>query len=413
MVGRKSSIPETVPYWLATTAVEFVGTVAKTEPTHGGPMPSPAVSAQASPMVRADRKCPRRELSLDPSKFASEKMTLKFSDDGRLSSSEGNSVGVGPVIVSSVASLAGTAAAAAGGLLGVREVASGKDGVTDRKSESFPDQELLTQILQAQESASARLASVDPTVAGADQEVKAISDLLGALASERTRLEAAKANWSAPGKTTVQSFSYILDASELPSPVQLDPAAASPLAGPAAEVWQNLHVMATIELTEEDAQNQTAPGHDDTKIFFRRPQPATLKVWSRVDSGESWHAVLVSSAPIDLVDKRSPHESLQISEGSLFSNADIAITFGDNGTPTAVTSDQQRGLAAALTAISGATKDLTGGVTAVSDLSGAWQKAAPSAASRQIAALTEEQQRLTLLAEIKALQNPAQPPAKT
>ena len=164
--------------------------------------------------------------------------------------------------------------------------------------------------------------------------------------------------------------------------------------------------MATIELTAEDAQNRSGPSGDDGRIFFRRPQPATLTVWSRVDNGNSWTAVPVSSAPIDLLDKRSPHESLQVSKGSLFSNEDIAITFGENGTPTAITSDEQRGFAALLTALSGATKDLTGGVTAVSDLTGAWQKAVPSASSRQIAALTEEKQRLTLLADIKTLQSP-------
>lgn len=409
MVGRKVSVPETVPYWLATTAIEFVGTVTKTEPAHDGPAPPPVVSAQATPMVRADRKCPRRDLSLDPSKFASEKMTLKFTEDGRLSSSEGNSVGVGPVIVSSLATLAGTAAAA-GGFLGVRAIAPAEDGAPTPKSDSFSDQGLLTHTIEAQRSVSARLAAVDPTATGADQEIKAISDLLGALASERTRLEAAKATWSAPGKTTIQSFSYILDASELPTADQLDPAADPPLTGAAADVWQNLHVMATIELTAEDSRNQSDPRSDDKKIFFRRPQPATLKVWSRVDHGKAWTAVIVTSAPIDLVDKRSPHEWLQISAGSLFSNEDIAITFGDNGTPTTVTSDEQRGLAAALTAISGATKDLTGGATAVSDLTGAWQKAVPSATSRQIAALTEEKQRLTLLADIKALQSPAKTP---
>jgi hypothetical protein len=408
MFGRRVSLAETVPYWLATTAIEFVGTVTTNVPAHGGPPPPPAVSAQATPIVRADQKCPRRELSLDPSKFASEKMTLKFTEDGRLSSSEGNSVGVGPVIVSSLATLAGTAATAAIHVAGAHLLLADETlAASTPPVDPFPDQGLLDDTIEAQRSVGARLATFDPAATGADEEIKVISDLLDALASERTRLEAAKLAWSAPGKTTIQSFSYILDARELPTADQLSPAPGTTLTGTVADVWHNLHIMATIELAAEASRNPSNPSPNVQSIFFRRPQAATLKVWSRVDGGETWTAVPVSSAPIDLLDERSPHESLQVSQGHLFSNEDIAITFGENGTPATITSDEQHGLSALLTALSGVTKDFTGGVTAASDLTGAWQKAVPSASSRQIAALTEEKERLSLLADIKALQSPA------
>ena len=166
MVGHNESYAETVPYWLATTAIEFVGTVTTSAPAHGGPPPPAAFSAQATTMVRADRKCPRREVSLDPSKFASEKVTLKFTEDGRLSSSEGNSIGAGPVIVSSLATLVGTAAAAARDVMGVLPVPpedGPQDAVLVPDAEPYPDEGLLDDTIRAQQSVSARLTALDPT----------------------------------------------------------------------------------------------------------------------------------------------------------------------------------------------------------------------------------------------------------
>ncbi|MET3808454.1 hypothetical protein ABIB25_005483 [Nakamurella sp. UYEF19] len=386
------SATENFHYRLPTTAVQFTGTRTVTKPAHGSG--STTWSAEATQLVRADLMGNPLVLAVEEEFFADSEFTLHFSEDGRLTGSSTEFTGQGPKLLGAVAALVGE-------LVPILSIFKSVD------DGAFPQQALLDG-LTAQEDALAQTLSGLLTDVAADRlppaaGLDAIQKALTLVSGQLTRLRAERAQWLSDGESVVETHTVVLDIAELPTAEHFENAFDAQTYPRAWEVWDTLHLMATIphapdSQTSDDPFQQGA----EEQIWYRRPRRSQLTVWT-CDKDRSNPSV-VRRTDTDILDKRCDHAGLPLAKGGLFSHSSASVTMGDAGTPIVIGNARSSGAGDALAALAGVPKAFAGGIN---DLQGAitgvtGPKVDPAAA--ELAQLKAKKDKLQLLGEIAALQ---------
>jgi hypothetical protein len=397
-------------YWLATSAVQFTGTKTVTTYPHGN-RPQTRCSAQASLIVRADQVAGPVALEIDESHFAEAKLALGFTEDGRLTSSDLSTTGQGTQLLGAVASIIGDIAPLASGAFITADQADLIDVIRP-----FPQADLLKRLTEDEDElakciddisrrAVGNLQSADPSTASTFAILEKALELVG---KQRDRLTLESVAWAA-GKDAVETFAFYLDSHDWPSRQQLFDGLSGESNQAARRIWDSLQVMVSVESLNEGAHQAFQQGPDapfqqgaETNLWYRWPTRARLSVWNKSTVADR-EPTLVSSSEVGVLGRESPICSVPLRRGGLFSHNEISVNLGSNGTPAAITTDRDPGLAAALAALAGTPKLISTGISDSGGISTAWDKVVPSATTRETDELGATKARLQLLADIAKL----------
>jgi len=353
--------------------------------------------ATAALTVRPDRVQPPVRLTISEDFFGKSKTTLKLTEDGRLSGTDVAWTGEGSKIIGAIANLAGV----------VAKVAPLAYAAEDAPPEqAFPHQQLLDDLAAKEDELAGELAALDISATGAKARLDLITDALRSIAAQRDRLTAEQTSWAAADETTTETHAYVLDLAELPTEEQL--AAGLDDHPTAKQVWEALHVMATVPAYHLGSDPHAEYGEDDAapfqqgadrQIWYRRPRPCVLSVWKKGE--DDAEPQLVQRLPAEVVDKHCRHFGLVMDEHGLFNTTELDVTMGTLGTPTSISTNHDSGAADAISAIAGAPSQFLSGYAAMGKVQAGLAGTDPAEA--KIAALKTEKETLQLQADIAKL----------
>jgi hypothetical protein len=389
-------------YWLATSAVTFAGTVTTSTHSHGSGETT-TYDADATLGTRADRVQSPVTLAIEERLFAKTKATLKLSDDGRLTGTDVASTGQGAKLLGAATTIAGLVAKAAG----VFALAANLTQPSPSDEQPFPNQHLLEKLAEREDALTEQLAdlAVEDASAATKKKFDLIDRALKAIAAQRDRLALEQAAWVAVESTSTVTHSYVLDLQQLPTEDELR--AGLTADQPAKPVWDTLRIMAVIPEYTKKSDPHAELGHgadgpiqnDASRlIWYRRPRPTRISIFKRDEDGE---IQLVRVTDVEVLDKHSRHFGLALGEDGLFRDTELNIVMGSMGTPTAITTSDDPGVATALAAAAEGPKDFTAGYADMSKLQRTLAPADPEAA--KLDTLKAEKSKLQLQADIAKL----------
>jgi hypothetical protein len=406
-------------YWLATSAISFSGTCTTLTSGSSGKQ-TKKYQSTASLTTRADITPSPASLTIKDGRDDN-KLSFGLTEDGRLISSELDSTGEGATFLGAAVSIITTVVTIVATAVPkiVADVDTGTP-TTEPSEEGFPGQQQLDQLTNGEKQLTAYLIQLSEHIVGdADgtpasrpgpDDLSVVRSAFDLVSQQRDRLTQEQVAWESAGQTTSsKSGTYTVDVGDLPTSSPFDPK--EEIAAAARSVWNDLGVMMCVvddpQFPADSSPNDNAPFQNGAanSIWYRRPRRVRLDLWKRKDEDgeESEHAELIQSSQADIVDRRCTHIAIPLSEGGFFGHNTISVKVGTLGTPISISDDRVPSIANAATALAKAPSLITGGITDESGIVAAWQKAVPSAAAQQTAALEAQKDRLQLLADIKKL----------
>ena len=330
--------------------------------------------------------------------------------DGRLQSVQHKSVGAGPAVVAAGAKLIGFIG---GAVLSVVKAVAVADVDVDRKepvpgprekwAEGHPDAARLHQAnkvlateaadilvdLQKQLIVSDDLVTVRSLAA----RVAAVTSTLNTARLEVSRIETLYANWRASQTTThTAALECLVDLEHIESRevgTGVAPAPQVPQEGALGfDLWRDFRMILQVAdaRRSEDVVPTVIPAKSDaenTIVRWRVPRTIELWVWSQPNDESDLN--LVTRTPITVVDGRSDGYGMALRSGA-FGEHGGKWTFGEDGAPTAITTNTKSMAGALADAVGAAPEQLVGAVEQAKKLTDTINGIQDAAAEREKAA---------------------------
>jgi hypothetical protein len=373
-----------IPYRYVLSRIRVRGTLVTEEDEFDGKSTS-VKDVHVEVVQQGDTTVKRRKLRTGA---GTQDVDATLTTDGRLQSVQHKSVGAGPAVVAAGAKLIGFiggAVLSVANAVGVADVDIDRDGKApvpdprEKWAEDHPDAARLHQAhkvlateaadklvdLQKQLIASDDLVTVRSLTA----RVAAVTSTLNTARLEVSRIETLFATWRASQTTThTAALECLVDLDHIePREVGTGVAQAPQVPQEGAlgfDLWRDFRMILQVVdgRRSEDVVPTVIPAEGDaenTIVRWRVPRVIELWVWSQPNDGSD--PTLVTRTPITVVDGNSDRYGMGLRTGA-FGEHGGKWTFGEDGAPTAITTNTKSMAGALADAVGAAPEQLVGAV---------------------------------------------------